>query len=380
MKLLSPKRLRRFALTMVKMNIILKSLKYCLGVCVFAILLSSCTHPSQKVTSQETSAIGNQNLKLERFEYAEPHMGVMFSIVLYHENETFANQAAEAAFARIAKLNKILSDYDPDSELNHFVSAPTGSEIPLCDELFKVLWISKELAQETRGAFDPTLGPLTQLWRTTRKMQQLPSPEVIAEAQSRCGYKKLILNKRRQSGILRQTGMQLDLGGIGKGFASDCALETLKEHGVKSALVAASGDIAVSAPPPGKEGWRIQIETLTESNEDPDAGTYVIFLKNAAISTSGDVNQFVEIDGNRYSHIVDSKTGLGLTHRIGATVVHRHASYSDALGTIICLLGEKKGIDFLRKYPGTHARIGYLDTENNKHYIATPLFPEPIKD
>lgn len=362
------------------MNIISNSLKYCLGICAFAILLSSCMHPSQETAPQERSTIGDQHLKLERFEYTEPHMGVIFSIVLYHENETLANQAAEAAFSRIAKLNKILSDYDPDSELNHFVSAPTGSEIPLSDELFKVLWISKELAQETRGAFDPTLGPLTQLWRTTRKMQQLPSSEELAEAQSRCGYKKLILNKRRQSGILRQAGMHLDLGGIGKGFASDCALETLKEHGVESALVAASGDIAVSAPPPGKEAWRIQIETLTESNEDPDAGTYIIFLKNAAISTSGDVNQFVVIDGKRYSHIVDPKTGLGLTHRVGATVIHRRATYSDALGTIICLLGEEKGINFLKKYPDAQARIGYLDAEDKKHYIATPLFPEPIND
>lgn len=380
MKLLSLKRRRRVALTVGNMKLIFRSLKCCLGICVFAIILSSCKHPSQEVSHEKASAIGSQQLKLERFEYTEPHMGVIFSIVLYHENENLANQAAEAAFGRIAKLNKILSDYDPDSELNHFVSAPTGSEIPLSDELFKVLWISKELARETRGAFDPTLGPLTQLWRTTRKMQQLPTPEEIAEAQSRCGYQKLILNKSRQSGVLRQTGMLLDLGGIGKGFASDCALETLKEYGVESALVAASGDIAVSAPPPGKNGWRIQIETLTESSEDPDAGTYVIFLKNAAISTSGDVNQFVVIDGKRYSHIVDRKTGLGLTHRVGATVIHNQATYSDALGTIICLLGEKKGIDFLKRYPGTQARIGYLDVENKKHYIATPLFPEPLNE
>ena len=337
-------------------------------------------HSSHEVRLQETSAIGNRQSKLERFEYTEPHMGVFFSIVLYHENETLANQAAAAAFERIAKLNKILSDYDLDSELNHFASAPTGSEIPLSDELFKVLWISRELARETRGAFDPTLGPLTQLWRTTRKMQQLPSPEEIAEAQSRCGYQKLILNKRRQSGILRQNGMLLDLGGIGKGFAADCALETLKAYGVESALVAASGDIAVSAPPPGKDGWRIQIETLTESNEDPDAGTYVILLKNSAISTSGDVNQFVVIDGKRYSHIMDRKTGLGITHRIGATVTHSQAIYSDALGTIICLLGEKKGIDFLKRYPGAEARVGYLDVETKKHYITTPLFPEPLND
>ncbi|MGI6347039.1 MAG: FAD:protein FMN transferase [Limisphaerales bacterium] len=317
---------------------------------------------------------------MERFEYAEPHMGVVFSIILYHETEALADQAAEAAFKRIAKLNKILSDYDPESELSHFASAPAGSEIPLSDDLFKVLWISKELAKQTDGIFDPTLGPLTQLWRTSRKIRQLPSQEDLTDAKSRSGYQKLILNKRKKSGKLKQSGMRLDLGGIGKGYASDCALEILHEYGVHSALVAASGDIAVSNPPPGREGWRIQIETLTESNEDPDAGTYIISLKNAAVSTSGDVNQFIWIEGKRYSHIVDPKTGLGLTQRIGATVMHKQATYSDALGTVLCLMGEKKGMSFLKKHSGAVGRIGYLDSSGEKHYVATPLFPKPLDD
>lgn len=311
------------------------------------------------------------------FSYAEAHMGMIFHITLYHTNKFEADQAAEAAFLRVAELNSIMSDYDPESELSRFMQAPTGTEVPLSQDLFEVLSIAQKLAHETDGAFDPTLGPLTKLWRVARKTKTLPPPEQVLEAQSRCGYQKLILNKKKQSGILSVAGMGLDLGGIGKGFASDKALAVLKEHGIQSALVAASGDIAVSNPPPNQSGWSIQVETFTESESDSDAGSYIIYLKNAAISTSGDVNQFVEIAGNRYSHIVDSKTGLGLTHRIGATVICPQATYSDALATIVCIKGEEKAIPFLKKYPRAQARIVYMDAQGDKQYLNSIGFPQP---
>jgi thiamine biosynthesis lipoprotein len=145
--------------------------------------------------------------------------------------------------------------------------------------------------------------------------------------------------------------MRLDLGGIAKGYAADAAIEVLRSHGIDRALVAASGDIAVAKAPPGKKGWSVEISGLNERLKRP------LLLEDAAVSTSGDTEQFIEVDGVRYSHIVSPWTGLGLTNRIQATIISRHATTTDALGTAVCVLGAKRGLKVVNSISRTGALV-----------------------
>jgi thiamine biosynthesis lipoprotein len=146
--------------------------------------------------------------------------------------------------------------------------------------------------------------------------------------------------------------MQLDLGGIAKGYAADEALKTLEKHGIKCALVAAGGDIAVSNAPPDAPGWTVGIAPLFDPESKP---MHSLLLKNAAVSTSGDTEQFIEIDGKRYSHIIDPKTGLGLVGRQSVTVTARRGIDSDSLTKVVSVWGPKRGIEFIEQTPSTEA-------------------------
>ena len=166
------------------------------------------------------------------------------------------------------------------------------------------------------GAFDVTVGPYVRLWRFARKRKVLPTPAEIAAARAAVGWQKLRLDARTRTVTLLVPNMRLDLGSIGKGYAADQAMQILKGRGIDRALVAASGDIAVGNPPPGQRGWKIGIALLGSAT---NSAPLTVLLHNAGISTSGDTEQFIEINGVHYSHIVNPATGLGLTNRIQAT-------------------------------------------------------------
>ncbi len=278
----------------------------------------------------------------ERIEALEPHMGTMFRIVLYAGDPARAHTAIRAAFDRVAGLDNMLSDYKPDSELNAICATAVGRDTSISDDLYTVLKASQSLADRTGGAFDVTLGPVIRLWRKARQTGRLPTAGELAEAAQRTGYRKLHLANRgnRPSVRLDIDGMQLDLGAIAKGYAADEGLRVLRERGFPQALVAASGDIAFGDAPPGKAGW----ETGVDSIDAPGASfTEVLFLNNAAISTSGDTEQFVRIDGVRYSHIVNPKTAKGLTTRVCVTSIAAKGIESDGLSTAASVVTEQFG-------------------------------------
>ncbi len=170
-----------------------------------------------------------------------------------------------------------------------------------------------------------TIGPVTHLWRLGKK------PD--AETMARVGWRNLVLDKTHRTAELKLAGMELDLGAIAKGFAGDEALKTLEGLGVKRALIAVSGDIVAGDAPPGTRGWRVGLE--------PAGGE--ILLRNGAVSTSGDSEQSREIGGVRYSHIIDPKTGLGLTSAIAVTVIARRGLEADPIATAVRVVGEKPG-------------------------------------
>jgi thiamine biosynthesis lipoprotein len=278
--------------------------------------------------------------ELRRFEATEPHMGTLFTIKLYASDDAAAQAAFRAAFARIKEMDDALSDYNPNSELMAVCRQACRNPVRVSPTLFHVLEASQLLAKQTGGAFDVTLGPLIRLWRQARKNGQLPAPQDLERAAQLCGYRKLVLDSGRSTVFLQSADMQLDLGAIAKGYAADEALKLLRERGVYSALVAASGDLAIGDAPPGEQGWRVGIGSPDPSREF----TTVLVLANTAISTSGDTEQYAEIGGVHYSHIVDPKTRMGITDRISVTVLAKKGINADSLATALSVLTAQNGI------------------------------------
>jgi thiamine biosynthesis lipoprotein len=289
--------------------------------------------------------------KLTRFEFSEPHMGTTFRLIFYAPDEAVAKKAAKQAFARIADLNNIMSDYLDDSELMRLCKKP-GEWVQVSDDLFHVLSAARRISEKSDGAFDVTVGPVVRLWRRARRTLEMPSPDALKKALALVNYRNVELDPATHSVRLRIEGMLLDLGGIAKGDAAQAALEILLCFGFNHALVAAGGDIVVADAPPDAKGWRVALET-----PDKDAPATMLLLTNAAVSTSGDANQFVTIDGKRYSHIVDPRTGLGLVGRRAVSVVAKKGSQSDGYATAVCVLGIERGMKLIEETPDLAARI-----------------------
>jgi thiamine biosynthesis lipoprotein len=290
---------------------------------------------------------------LARYEYAEPHLGTTVRVVFYAGSPEQAARAARAAFARVAALDATLSDYRDDSELMRLCARAGGPPVPVSGDLFRALAAAQDWAARSHGAFDATAGPVIRLWRRARRILERPPAGALAEARARVGHEKLVLDERARTARLAVPGMSLDLGGIGKGFAADEAQAVLRAHGITRALVAAGGDVVLSGPPPDRPAWTVEIALP----EPLRAGATPLELHDAAVSTSGDARQWVTLDGVRYSHIVDPRTGLALTGPSAATVIAPTGTASDALATAVSVLDVAEALALIERTPGAAARI-----------------------
>ncbi len=290
----------------------------------------------------------------EIFTFRRPSMGTIWTIKLHAEDEKTAETASDAAFDRVDELNGILSDYLPESELSRLsATAGSGKAVTIKRDLMTVLELSQKAAAESDGVFDITIGPCVQLWRAAKKTRKLPSPEALKAARDASGWEALVLDTKAGTALLKKPGMKLDVGGIAKGFAQDEAMKVLREKfHITSALIDC-GSPFMSNPPPGREGWNISIAKTGE--DEPDL---ILTLKNACADTSGDLNQFVEIEGRRYSHIIDKNTGLGMVDSTQATAISPSAAEADWLATALCLMGPDKAMEYMAaKHPDLQARV-----------------------
>ena len=259
-----------------------------------------------------------ENSNFDRYEFTQTEMAVAITIVIYAPDDATASRAAQAAFERIHGLNAILSDYDENSELRRLCdSSSEGKPVHVSEDLWRVLRHALNLSAQTEGAFDPTIGPVSKLWRKARRLKELPSPEALKTALAKVDYRKVRLHPDRQAVELLKPNMLLDLGGIAKGYALEEASQVLKKQGIDRFLLHAGGDMVLGDPPPNRHGWKVGIGQ-TDPQKPP---RFYLWLSNVEVATSGDRFQFVEIGGRRYSHILDPKTGLGLTDHCQATVV-----------------------------------------------------------
>lgn len=274
-------------------------------------------------------------------------MGVPVRIVLHAQDTASARAAAAAAYDRIAQLDNIMSDYRPGSELRRLPARPR-EWVVVSPELARVLQRAVEVAEASGGAFDPTVGPLVTLWREARRSRRLPDSVSLASARTRVGWRLLRVDGGRNQVFLGADSMQLDLGGIAKGFIIGEALAVLRQHGVASAMVEAGGDVVVGDAPPGQAGWNIEVH-----GADTAFAARARRLTNAALATSGAVEQHVEINGTRYSHVVDPRTGYGLTTRYVVSVIAGDGATADAAATAAGVLGPASASIIETRLPGT---------------------------
>lgn len=265
-----------------------------------------------------------------------------------------AEAAMRTAWDRLGSLESALSDYRSDSDLNRVNAAAGSGPVEIPEALAGVLDRAVALTRETGGAFDPTVGPLVDQWRRTRDTGRLAPPEQRATARELVGVDGLDL--RRTPGqpttvALARPGMRLDLGGIGKGVAAAEAVRVLAAEGFPMALASIAGDVAAGDPPPGRRGWRVL------AGRDGEAAPARLEIARAAVSTSGDSAQFVEIGGVRYAHIVDPATGLGATVARAVTVLAPDAADADALASAFHLMGPDAAAPIIAARPGTAARF-----------------------
>jgi len=282
-------------------------------------------------------------------------MGVDARVTVYAKSGQIAETACAAAFARIAELDSIMSDYRKDSELMRLCDKAGGPAVKASIDLFRVLTRAREVSERSNGAFDVTVGPLIALWRPARRTGVLPDPVDIRKARLLVGWQMMDLNWNTKTVRLRRSGMKLDLGGIAKGYAGDEAQRVLKKHGISRAMVEMGGDIVVSAPPPGTKGWTIRVPNAGNSRGPAD-----LQFADCAVSTSGDTEQFFVANGVQYSHVVDPRTGIALTNRVQCTIVAKDGLTSDPLSTAMTVMAPSERAGVLNSYKGTKAYVKTL--------------------
>ena len=300
-------------------------------------------------------------------------MGAPWTITVHAADRASGERAIAAALAEIERLEQVLSDYEPQSELSRLsAAAPMPEPVVVSEDLWRVLAAADDLRRRSAGAFDITVGPLTALWRQARRSGRLPRADKLAAAGAAVGEGALELVPDSRAVRLPRPGTRLDPGGIGMGYAADRALEIIAAHGIGSAMIDASGDILVSGPPPGRDGWRIVVAPL-----EPGGEAATVTLAHAAVTTSGDAYQAVEIDGVRYSHIVDPRTGLGVTGPTTVTVVAPDAMTADALATAASVLGPEAGPAVIESFPGSAARFAWR-TGDRAESLTTAGWPATV--
>jgi FAD:protein FMN transferase len=273
-------------------------------------------------------------------------MGSPLNITLYADDSIKAHKIATEAYKIADSLNLIYSDYLENSELN-LLSKNSGTNefIKVSPAFWDILKLSIKASQKSKGAFDITVGSIVKLWRKARKEKILPEKNILDNALQSVGYQYIIIDSITHSVKLLQPNTQLDLGGIAKGYVAQVIVDFCKKEGIQKVLVDAGGDLAMASQE--DKPWKIGI---TIPNSEELIPQYLI-LQNQAVATSGNMYQFVEINGKRYSHIVNPHTGLGVTHQRNVTVIASDGATADWLATACSVLSVNKALRLIKSMP-----------------------------
>jgi thiamine biosynthesis lipoprotein len=276
-----------------------------------------------------------------------------------------AEAAVKEAFAEIKRLHDLTNNFDENSEVSKISSQAGQAPVAVDVELFEIIKLSNELSDKLDSVFDITIGPLTELWSVGHKGEFVPTEAEIAKVRPLVNYKLIKLDEASHTVFLPQSGMKLDLGGIAKGYAVDRAIEILKSKGIKSALVNAGGDVRVIGQRPDGTPWRIGIQH-PRNNEGMIGVVSLTDWDN--METSGDYQRFFMKDNERYSHILDPRTGRQPRSITSITIVGNNSGADDVLSTVLFIVGVERGMELLKEFPGTEA----VFVTNEGRIIVTP--------
>ena len=306
-------------------------------------------------------------------------MGVEMLVVIDDDSPQRAAVSARAAFDAARAVDEALSDWTASSGLratrDAADAAAPGTPVPASPILIDATRRAAEMSRLTDGAFDCTAAPVVAAWREARAAGAPPGDAALADALQRVGFTHVHADPA--AGTLRfdRAGMRLDFGGIGKGMASAAALAAARRSGCDRTLVAVSGDVAAGAAPRGRDGWQVAIESGLGSI-DP----CVVWLRESALSTSGDAEQVLVHGGQRHSHIVDPRTGQAVNHAIAPTVWSTDPAVADAAATSLSVLGVREMDALCGRIRASgvpiEMRVAYRDTPDGPVLIrTTPGFP-----
>lgn len=263
-----------------------------------------------------------------RFEESLDAMGTAFSVVLYGQDRFKLQAAVELAFEEVRRLDQLLSNYRPESEWSQVNRQAAAKPVKVSKELFDLLRTCMDYSRASDGAFDITVGPLMKVWGFYKGSGRFPHRAEVRGALARVGYQNVVLDPKEQTVYFRKPGVELDPGGIGKGYAVDRMVALLKEHGIQSGLITAgsSSIYGIGAPSTEPRGWRITIR----HPKDPSRTVQDVFLKNTSMSTSGNYEKFFRVREKMYSHIMDPRTGYPAQGVLSVSVIAPRTLDSEA--------------------------------------------------
>jgi thiamine biosynthesis lipoprotein len=285
----------------------------------------------------------------QMFTQSHQAMGTVFTMYLYAVDGQHAAANFEMAFEEIDRLDATLSNYRPGSELSRINRSAAREAVTTDPEVFGFLQRCMDYSRRSNGAFDITVGPLMRAWGFFRGEGHYPSSAKLAEARKPVGWQYVALNTKLRTVRFTTPGVELDPGGIGKGFAVDSVVALLRESGVTAALVdAGSSSIYALGAPPHEKGWRVQIPRP----EDRSKSISTVFLRDTSLSTSGNYEKLFLLNGHVYCHIMDPRSGEPVQGMLQTTVITPLATDSDALSTAMFVMGPTEGGKLLQSVPG----------------------------
>lgn len=289
-------------------------------------------------------------------------MGNRFEISVLTENEIFANASIDLAIIEIQRIEKLLTTFSTDS-VTYEINENAGIQpVKISKEVYDLIFRCQMISKITQGAFDISYGSIDKrFWNFDLNMQELPDKQTAKKAVALINYENIILNEKDQTVFLKNKGMRIGFGGIGKGYAAECAKKVLIENGIKSGIVNAAGDLTTWGFQENGEAWTIGI--ADPNKKESLFSTFKI--TNTSVATSGNYEKFVVIDGKKYSHTIDPKTGFPISGIKSVTIIAENAEIADALATPVTVMGIEVGLNFVNQLPNIGCII--ID-DNNKTY------------
>ena len=304
-----------------------------------------------------------------KFSYSEMKMGSAFNLIIVSADSNKANHLARKSYELVDSLNHIFSNYDSSSELSKINASAGLLPYKMSTAMLDLVQKSQYAYIQSKGAYDISIGPLSSLWRNARKAKLFPEASTVLATKKLVGLNQVKINKRLGTIFLPNANMQLDFGGIAKGYIAQWVINFLKANGIQQALVDAGGDIVMSGPPLNQQGWLIGVN-LPETTDQ--LLNKKLQLSNCSVATSGDVFQFIEYKGVKYSHIINPLTGYGVTNLRNVTIVAKTGATADWLATACSILPIKEA----KQLAISHQAALLITTLKNGKLVfeATPNF------